>query len=160
MYTIKISRFFYLLFSFLLVASLPLSVIAQITTSISEMEINIIDQNPDIAYLYLGRDRSNIADLVSQLCDLDENINSPLHTLHRHISNGFSIAKYDEIVNALEYAAAVLDRNNNRLHDINKKQLVAEFLVLIEQVQRGSLSIDSALLEISDNTQSSNQKET
>ena len=125
MRTIKFS-FFDLLFSFsLFVAVLPLSTTAQETVvSISEVEMNIIDQNPDMSYVYLGRDRSNIINFLSQLCAFDQNINSPLHKLCEHIRNGFFIAEYDEVLNVLEHAASILDNHNKRSHNINKKQLI------------------------------------
>src|SRR5438477_8405092 len=106
MFKMKFPRFFYLFLSFtLLIAPLPMvAIAAEVGEKISEMEIDIISQNPDINYIYLGSDESNIANVVSQLCKWDEDLDSPLHKLHNHINEGFSIAEFDSVMEALEYA--------------------------------------------------------
>src|ERR1700733_6572604 len=91
MFTFRMRQFFGLFISFsMLVAPLPLSAIAQeIAMNISEIEAHVIMENPDVSYIYLGKDRSNIADIINQLCPLDDNNNSALHKLYEHIENGF-----------------------------------------------------------------------
>ena len=85
-------RFFSLLISLsLLVGPLPLSAIAEdITQHIATFEKDIIAQNPDIIYVDLSKERSNIAEIISQLSDLDEQPDSPIHQLNAHIKKGFS----------------------------------------------------------------------
>ena len=131
---IEFFRFFYLFLSFsLFIAPLPLSAIAQeITASISEMEADMLDQNPDTSYVYLGRNQSNIADLVWQLCDLDEDINSPLHKLHEHISNGFTIAEHDAVIEALAYAESLIDHNHKKLPREQAEKIIDVLNVIMD----------------------------
>src|SRR6266404_4015511 len=89
----------------LLIAPLPLSAIAQeITEHISIIEKDIIAQNPDVSYVDLSKDHSNIAEIISQLSNLDEQPDSPVHQLNAYIKNGFSFAEYNEVLEVLEYA--------------------------------------------------------
>lgn len=130
------SRFLFLFVSvFLLAAPLPLSATAQeIAMNISEMEADIITQNSGESYVYLGRDRSNIADIIAQLCLLDEDLNSPLHKLNDHINNGFSIAEYDAVIDALEYAESLIHRNHGRLAPEHVEKIVSDLDEIIENV--------------------------
>ena len=136
MFKVKYLRSFYMLLSFaLLVAPLPLSAIAEeIAVNISDMEAHIIEQNPDTTYIYLGKDKSNISDIVSQLCDFDEDCNSPLHKLHEHINNGFFIAEYDAIMEVLEYAQAVIHKNREHAEAAHIEKIIADLNEIIDTI--------------------------
>src|SRR5258708_1634868 len=93
----------------LLIAPLPLPAVAKamadrpaiaqdITKNISEFEADIIAQNPALSYVYIGKEFSDIAQVIEQLSDLDEQADSPLHELNAHIKNGFSLAEYNALV--------------------------------------------------------------
>ena len=117
MVTIKFSRFFSLFISFsLLVAPLPLSSIArEVGMNISEMEADIITKNPDYSYVYLTDESKNIAEIVAQLCEIDQDIHSPLHALHKHIQDGFSIAEIENVTDTLLYAQSIIEKNYHKL---------------------------------------------
>src|SRR5579872_7504054 len=106
MQMITLRRLCFLFISFsLLVAPLPLSAIAhEIAAGIAQFESSIITQNSDTVYVDLSEERSNIKAIISQLSNLDDTYDSPLHALREHIEKGFSIAEYDAVVEALEYA--------------------------------------------------------
>src|SRR5438477_7345859 len=135
-FKIKFPRFFYLFLSFvLLIAPLPLSAVTEeIAMNISEMETDIIAQNPDTSYIYLGKDQSNIASIVSQLCNLDNDLSSPLHKLHEHINNGFFIAEYDAVMEALEYAESIIYKNNKKLPQEHIEKIVADLDEIIDKI--------------------------
>src|SRR5438132_12752602 len=135
-FKIKNLRFFSLIISFsLLIGPLPLSAIAQeIAMDISEVEADVIMQNPDMHYVYLGKDRSNIADIISQLSDWDEELNSPLHKLHNHINEGFSIAEYDSVMEALEYAESIIYKNHKKLPQEHIEKIVADLDEIMDKI--------------------------
>ena len=147
-----LSRGYSLFLSFaLLVAPLPLSAVAKamadrsaiaqdITKNISEFEADIIAQNPRISYVYLGKELSDIAQVIAQLSDLDEQENSPLHELNAHIKNGFSLAEYNATVETLEYAALMLRRNHTQLDSEYAEKISADLDEIIQQVVDGSLT--------------------
>src|SRR4029078_11609652 len=113
----NISHTFYLALSFsLFFAPLPVSAIAdEITKEIAHFEEEIIAQNSDTIYIDLSEKRSNIKAIVSQLSNLDDQNDSPLHALNKHIKRGFSIAESDAVTEALGYATAVLKKNHAKL---------------------------------------------
>src|SRR5579864_7970114 len=104
-----ISRTFYFTLSFFLFfAPLPVNAIAnEMREDIAHFEEEVIAQNPDTLYVDLSEKRSNIKDIILQFSDLDDQKNSPLRALNEHIQQGFSIAEYDAVLEALEYAASI-----------------------------------------------------
>src|SRR5579872_2492153 len=106
---------FILLISLFSLFSTPLPVNA-ITHEIAHFEEEVIAQNPDTTYVDLSEKQSTIKAIISQLSDLDDHDNSPLQALHEHIKRGFSIAEYDAVLEALEYAASI--SNNNITADL------------------------------------------
>ena len=72
MFHIRIPRFVSLFIAFsLLVGPLPLPALAQeVAISLSELEADIAQRSPDISYVYLGRDISDIIDVLSHIKEL------------------------------------------------------------------------------------------
>jgi hypothetical protein len=136
-------RFFSLLISLsLLIAPLPLPAVAKamadrpaivqnVIENIGTIEENIID---------LSKEYSNIAEIISQLSSLDEQLDSPIHQLHTHIKNGFSFAEYDAVIETLEYATSVIDRNNAQLNSEDREKINADLDEIKESVINGSLA--------------------
>ena len=135
------TRFFSLFIACaLFVAPLPLSAIAQeISTNISQFEADIIDQNPEAVYIDLSKERSNIGAIIAQLSDLDENDTSLLHELNKHIKNGFSFAEYNAVIETLEYATSIINKNYMRLQSADAEKIAADLDGVIESVINGSL---------------------
>src|SRR5579872_3014154 len=106
----NIFRTFYMTLSFFLFfAPLPLAAMAdEMRSEIVKFEEEVIAQNPDIIYIDLGERQSNIREIIAQLTDLDDQDDSPLQALNKHIRDGFSIAEYDAVVEALTYALSML----------------------------------------------------
>src|SRR5260221_6152048 len=139
---IRISQFSSLAITFgLLVGPLPLSASNQeITTNIPQCEIDFNNQNADVLYIDLSREYSNIAEIISQLSGLDEKNDSILHALQRHIEDGFFIAEYNAVVEALEYAETVLQKNYTQLETADAERIVADLNEIIHDVINGSLT--------------------
>jgi len=67
----------------------------------------------DAAYVYCGADRSNIMEVISQLSDLDNNGNSPLHRLQEYVTNESCMVEYEALVETLAYAEQFLQKNKH-----------------------------------------------
>ena len=136
----------------LLVGPLPLSTIAQeVTGHLSTLEENIIAQNPDLIYVELSKEQNNIAAIVSQLSDLDENSNSPLQELNEHIKKGFSIAEYDAVINTLEYAESFLQKHLTKLDSSYVEKITTDLNEIIDNISNGSLTRGLRNLVINEN---------
>ena len=135
-------RFFSVFISLsLFIAPLPLPAIAQeITTTIAQFEADIIEQNPNAAYIDLSKEWSNIAEIISRLSDLDEQNDSLVHELNAHIKKGFSFAEYDAVLETLEYAAIVLQKNHAQLDTADAEKIVTNLDEIITNVTDGSLT--------------------
>jgi hypothetical protein len=134
---IYFSRFASLFISLsLLVAPLPLSAMAK---SISEMEVAIIDRNPDTSYVYFGEELKKI---ISQLNDLDDASDSPLCKLNQHIKDGYCIGECDAVVEALEYAERVVQKNKT-LDGAQAYKIMHDLDAIIDQVIDGEFTVNS-----------------
>ena len=133
------------------VLPLPLSAIAQeIAVDISQLEASALAQDLDASYDYLGKEVSNIAEIISQLSNLDEENNSPLYQLNAHIKNGFSLAEYDAVIETLEYATIVLQKNYAQLNSADREKIAADLDEIIDNVTHGALTRRPTLV-ITDN---------
>lgn len=142
MRTTSISRNFYFCVSLALLAGpLPINAIAElIAIPILQVEADIIAQNPGACYVYCGSERSNIAQIISELSDFDYNDNSPLHMFCEHVTRGPRFAEYNAVVETLAYAEHFL-RNNKHLsvNEITRFELALD--KVIDQVLNGELTI-------------------
>src|SRR5690349_3851669 len=94
------------------------------------------------SYVYVGREVSNLADVVAEISKLEEDKNSPVCALAQHIDKGFAIGNYEAVAQALEHAEAVLNRI-----DPDKASALSQALNdVMEQVAEEQLNIDAAML--------------
>lgn len=132
------SRFHSLLISTFLIVSLPISATIEEFIPLSDIERNIVVQNADTTYVYLGKERSKIIEVLSQINELDDSNNSPVHELHDHIQNGFAIAEYNAVIETLEHAENILQ---NADADIRSQKLNGDLDEIIRQLVNGELTI-------------------
>ncbi len=134
-------RFFSLLIAISsLTAPLQLSALAEeIITNMSPLKAQSITHNEDTSYVDFGTELSNIAEIISQLSDLDEKNDSILHELHKHIKNGSSFAEYDAVIATLEYAENILQKNYTHLDTTYAEKITADLNEIIDNVINGSL---------------------
>src|SRR3990172_4328767 len=135
MFNMRLPRFFYLFMSFsLLVAPLPVSALAEdLVISVSEFESTVVAENPDVSYVHFDKELSDIARVIAQISNLDDSNDSSLHALNKHLSNGFSCAEYDVVLETLEYAENVLQDNHKKLDPDQAQQLATQLDTVIKQ---------------------------
>src|SRR5260221_13610657 len=122
-----LSRFCYFFISLtLLLAPIPVSAIVQ-DVYVSDIETELIMYQSDMSYIYLGKELSNITQLISELSILDYDKNSSLSQLYHHISQGFFVAHYDDVAAALTHAELILQKHYHLLNDTKAKQLFDDF---------------------------------
>jgi hypothetical protein len=149
---VNCSRFFYLFLSFLLLISpLPLSAMIEKSTSTLEIETHKTIINSDDSYVYLGSELSNIAHIIDRVSAWDDNKDSLLHALKNHIDNGFFLAPYDAVMQALAYAETVIEHNINESNAESQYKLIADFELLANQLTEGSLLVDAKSLHLTNN---------
>src|SRR3990172_2049946 len=140
------SRSFYLFLSFsLLVAPLPISAIAEdIVIHLSNLEVAVLAENPHLSYIHFDKNLSDITRIISEINELDKNLNSPIRTLNQHISSGFSYAEYSTVLEALEYAEKFLHNNSSA---VSRDLLIEDLDEVIDKVIDGELTIQFDDLE-------------
>jgi hypothetical protein len=136
------SRFFGFFLSFtLLIAPLPLLAIAEnIVENLADIEIEAISYQDD-TYVYLGKELSDVYRIVSAIKDLDDNDDSSLYKLHKHIENGFYIGQTESVEEALWYAEQVLERVSKEKYNDSLQQLMIDFELLMHKFANGELNI-------------------
>src|SRR5260221_3725373 len=95
--------------------SLQLQAIERDEAYISDMELRELLEDSGMKYVYLGKNLSNLYEVVSAISEFDENDSSILHELKRHIEEDFSVGMYDFVIEALGYAETVLQANRLRM---------------------------------------------
>lgn len=94
----------------------------------------------DARYVYFGSERSNIAELISELKYLDDNSDSPLHQLHEYITRGPRLVEYDAVAEALVYAENFLQKNK-QLDPVQVQKIGWNLDRVIDQVIAGELTV-------------------
>src|SRR5579872_5533170 len=77
---------------------------------ISDVEMQEIANNRNEHYVYLGKNYSDLYDVISRINELDSNQSSVTKDLQEHIEGGFSIGLQRSVIEALEYAERVLQK--------------------------------------------------
>ena len=132
----------------LLSVAFPLSAEEQkgVEIHLSEIELQEIFNNPKRSYVYIGREVSNIAEVMEELSKLDDNANSLIHGLLDHIRKGFAIGNYDAVAQALEEAELVLLKNGSALGEEKAAYITRSLNAIIEQVIEEKLNLDAEIL--------------
>jgi Chaperone of endosialidase len=93
-------------------------------------------------YLYCGKERSKLFELVDQISQLDKDKNSPAALLRSHINAGYTIATADSILDVLEYVEEKLDELYKHMDQDQAKKLYGYFYSIIENINDGALDVD------------------
>ena len=110
---------------------------------ISKEELHEILDNANVRYVYLGEEFSDLYNVISDINALDDDKDSVISELKKHIEDGFSIGLHEAVLQTLEYAEQTLEENSAKL-DVNEAQEMAERLaIVINQVVNDSLTINS-----------------
>src|SRR5579872_2477114 len=144
MFEVRCARFFYFLTVFaLLIAPLPLAAMADdLVAYVDKDTLQYHAQDVDNPYVYLGKELSNIGDVITELASLDDNLHSPLTQLKNYIENGLLLTRYNNLVDALRQAEIVLDKQYKSLDPLKAQQLWFDLDNNISQVIDGLLSVE------------------
>src|SRR5436190_21980367 len=82
---------------------------------ISHSEFNEVINNGNERYVYLGKQFSNLYEIISQINTLEDKPNSIIRELQQHIDDGFSIGLHDSVVEAINYAEKTLRKNASKI---------------------------------------------
>jgi hypothetical protein len=112
-----------------------------VAVHLSEVELQEIYNNPKRSYIYVGKDASNIAGIIEELIKLDDNKDSLLWGLHKHIKRGFAIGNYDAIVDALAHAEHLIAKKNDVIAQYQLVEIENALDELAYQIESGDLTI-------------------
>ena len=113
---------------------------------ITKEELSEILDNNDVSYLYLGKEFSKLYDVISRINSLEDNTDSLIAELKKHIDEGFSIGLQDAVLDALEYAERTLDENISKISDEEGQQIAEDLAIVINQVINETLTINTKKL--------------
>src|SRR5690606_20334577 len=102
-----------------------------------------INKAPEELYVYLGRDLSNIADVVLEVSQLDANTSSPVHLLKKYLEDGFVIGLQDEVLEVLNYAYSFISVKSIILGDQKRHRLMVSLENLIESLLSDKLTVNN-----------------
>ncbi|HEX4069321.1 MAG TPA: hypothetical protein VHX42_04440, partial [Candidatus Babeliales bacterium] len=103
----------------------------------------------DESYLDLSTDRSDLAHIVAEISSWDNNKNSVLWQLQKHIAEGNAIALEDSVVEALAYAEHIVEQQYTKLSAYTFDQINDALDRLLDAIENGELqSFDTKRLTI------------
>lgn len=109
---------------------------------ISEIELHEMIENNDLKYIYLRKD-NNLYHVISKISAFDDDEDSMINELKKHIDEGFSIGLYDFVVDALAYAGEILQENAAKI-DANKMRKLSDSLEgVMNQIINEEFTINS-----------------
>src|SRR5438309_1384253 len=133
--------------AFLTASFLLFSVLVQAvdrdTAYISSSELYEVLANSDMKYVYLGKEFSDLYEVVSRINRLEDNEDSVTSELQKHIEDGFSIGLYDSVLEALSYAERVLEKNSAKISAQETQEIAQSLEVVINQMVNEVLNIDA-----------------
>src|SRR5438128_1611814 len=109
---------------------------------ISHAEFNEVIKNGNERYVYLGKQFSDLYEVISQINTLENKPNSITRELQQHIEDGFSIGLYDSVVEALNYAENALRKNAAKITPEEVQDITHSLEIVVDQVVNGMLTID------------------
>ena len=145
------SKVSFLLYSCLLAVSLYATTETEennnsVNIYLSNVELQEIFNNPEMSYVYLGKDVSYLSDLVDSLCTLDTDESSYLFALKKHMETGFKIGRADAVLQTLEYAQDILNNNDvvSDTHNVDTIKNALDDLVI--HIRNNRLTLNSSML--------------
>src|SRR4030095_4750956 len=118
----------------------------EVQIHLSELELQEIFRNPTRSYIYVGKEVSELANVIDEICMLDGKPESLVHGLRDHMRKGFNVANYDAVAEALEYAEEVLREKGSSLSEDRRADLTRKLNLIIDQVIDEQLNLDAEIL--------------
>jgi hypothetical protein len=110
---------------------------------ISPQEFHEMLENSDEKYVYLGKDFSDLYEVISRIHRLEDNEDSLLGDLQQHIDNGFFVGAYDDVVETLDYAEKVLEAHAAKINSQDMQDIARSLEIVINQVVNDTLNINA-----------------
>ncbi len=138
------SKLFTIIISFtLLIAPLPLMAITEeIIDSLSAIEKEILINNKDKNYIYLGENLDNIKTIIAKIKILDPYKESILDNFNDHIAKGFLLISTHDLLETLQYANQVIEYNYHKSDNDELKKITNELQSLTMTVLKKDLITD------------------
>ena len=115
-------------------------------SNLKDIQIYQLMNELEQEYLYCGKDRSKLSDLINEVSRFDEDRNSPLWLLRTHIDLGYSIAKADSILDVLEYVEEKLDHIYRNVDAQQAEAMYATFYSVMHDIKNGMLNVDEQFI--------------
>lgn len=113
-----------------------------LSSTLSQAELEHIVNNTQETYIYCDINHSKMAEIIAEISKFDNDENSPACQLHEHIQKGYSIARQDAIIQALEYAEQSLEKSYQYLTDEKIEQIQTILTSVIDAVITGKLTVN------------------
>lgn len=110
---------------------------------ISQEELHEVLDNPNQHYDYLGRELSDLYDVICRICALEDDPHSVIVELKNHIEDGFSIGLHKAVLQALEYAENVLEEHAHELNPEEAQEITEQLDTVIHQTVNQALNINT-----------------
>jgi len=117
-----------------------------ITTSTIALSLDIHNHYHASSYVYLHKEHSPIAELVSELISIDDQSKTPLHALQKSIEEGFLFIEADQLNTVLDYAHNVLQKKYNFLTTDYAQALSNHLKEVRHHIAQGAFSIDTNMI--------------
>ena len=130
---VQVSRFFSI-FSFFVSLISPFQLPAVIEPlRVSDVEQLCIPKNSEESYVCLDKSLSPFFDVICEISELDNNIDSPIHVLRKYLEDGFVVGLNDDIVEVMIYAESFL---KHQKESAEKYELTKKLDSVIEHMYR------------------------
>ena len=114
--------------------------------ALSPVEEEIIARNGNNSYIDVSKNSSALAEIAAEISSWDADKNSPICQLHKHITDGHTIALKDAVLETLAYAEGIIAK---RSHTLSQKQLDSmndALNMLAREIENGDLAVDASSL--------------
>jgi len=139
----RLTTCYVLLMSAFLSFPIYLQAIGRDEDDISPQEFHEMLENSDEKYVYLGKDFSDLYEVISRIHRLEDNEDSLLGDLQQHIDNGFFVGAYDDVVETLDYAEKVLEAHAAKINSQDMQDIARSLEIVINQVVNDTLNINA-----------------
>ena len=113
--------------------------------ALSPVEEEAIEHNAGDSYIDVSKNSSALAEITAQISSWDPDKNSPICQLHKHITDGNSIALKDSVLEALAYAEDLLEKKRSTLSQNTLNNMDDALDMLAFEIESGNLNSNKKL---------------
>lgn len=110
---------------------------------LSAVELDEIYKNPQISYVCLNNQISNLENVINEIDKIYEEENSPLKALKKHIELGYTIGREDAVLQVLTFAQEALEQKRSLLNNEEAQNLEEQLTTVINQIEQGAINLDA-----------------